>query len=252
MYMFHQFGAYVLKFANSFKVFFTFIGYLFYNLFYVLRGRRSISKDSVVKIIFNSGAGLVIPLMIISSLIGVSLSINVFNFLRKFHLEGPVWDLAQDVVTENIVPLLIAVFLCVRTSLTLIHAKVDRSKRASEHVIIGHILPIIIGINISGVLLYVYCLAAFHLSIYLNLVFILQVHTQHYFIHLGDDITISNFLFSIYKTGLYCTIVSIVIGYYYHVSAFEELPIDNAVSQIITRSLIWLAISAACFNFITF
>jgi hypothetical protein len=252
MYVFHQFGAYVLKFANSFKLFFSFIGYLFYNLIDGLRGRRSISKDTVVKTIFNCGTSLVIPLMIISALIGISLSINIFNFLRKFHLEGRVWDFAQDVVTQNIVPLLIAVFLCVRTSLTLIPAGGDRSQRPSEYRTIEDILLIILGVNISGVLLYIYCITAFHLSIYLNLLFILQVHVQHYFIHLGNDLTVTYLLFSLFKTGLYCTIVSIVIGYYYHVNTFKDLPIDNAISKVITRSLIWLAISAACFNFITF
>lgn len=252
MYVFHQFGWYVIKLVHSIQLFLCFIGHLSSTIINVLRGRLSISRQSIINTLFYSGFKLAMPLMIISALMGMTIVINISNFLSKFNVQYQAWILAQDILTHNLVPIVIAVFLCIQSALSLTRALVDKSHKVSEDVVLIHILPIIIGINISGALLYIYCLAMFYLSIYFSIIYILKHPSQHYFIHLTEYLSLSTFIFSILKTALYCSIVSITIGYYYYLLAFKNHSLDKAISQIITRGLVWLIICSAFLNFITF
>lgn len=252
MYLFHQIGGYIIKIVDSCLLFLCFLGHLSCSIIKVLFRHHSISQHTIIRTIFNSGAKLAVPLMFISSLMGAVIIYIIINFLKKYNLQHQGWNLTQNIITQNLTPLLIALFLCIQSSLTLISAREDQSQQISQNAVIDHVLSIMIGVNIAGVLLYIYCIVAFYFSIYFVVLYILQLNPQYYLIHLREYLTLSNFIFSVLSTGLYCTIVSLTIGYYYYAVAYKNRPISKAISQIITRGLVWLAICGASINFIIF
>ncbi|WP_231865921.1 ABC transporter permease [Legionella fallonii] len=218
----------------------------------MLLRRHSISRHAVIRTIFNSGVKLAVPLILTSSLMGMAIIYTIISALKKYNLQHQAWIFAQDIITQNLVPLLIALFLCIQSSLTLISAREDQSQQISENVVLDHVLPIMIGMNIAGILLYIYCIAAFYFSVYFFVLYVFQHNPQHYFIHLREYLTLSNFISSVLITGFYCTFVSLSIGYYYYVVAYKNRPISKAMSQIITWGLVWLAICGASVSFIIF
>lgn len=252
MYVFHQIGGYINKIVDSCFLFLCFLGHLSCSLVNVLIRRHSISRPPIIRTVFNSGAKLAVPLMFVSSLMGMAILYIIINFLKKYNLQHQGWIFAQDIITQNLVPFLIALFLCIQSSLSLLSAHENQPPQTAENVVLDHILPIIIGVNIAGALLYIYCIAGFYFSIYFVDLYILQFHPQYYFLHLGEYLKLSNFISSVLRTGLYCTIVSVTTGYYYYVVAYKNRPISKAMSQIITRGLVWLALCGASMNFIIF
>lgn len=246
MYLFKQTGFHVFRFFKSIFFFLSFIGHLAHSSKNIITRHLSISWQNVWKILYYSGVSLVIPLIIVSALMALSLGINSFLILSNFHLEDKALPIAQTLLLQDVLPLLIGFVLCVQVSLNIINAriKITKLQRTPQEVILEYILPIIIGVNITGLLLYVYLISVIYLSLYITFHHLLNINADMYVMELERNTTFFSVTYSIIKTLLYCSIVSFTAGYYYYMVATRHVPVRRAVSRILTRGSLWLTISS--------
>ena len=254
MYTFKQTGLHLIRFVKSISFFFGFFGHLSHSSKNSITRHLTISWHNVLKILYYSGASLAIPLMIISALMTLSLAMNSYLILSKFNLQDNALSIAQTLLVQDILPILIGLVLCVQVSLNIINAriKITKFQRTPQEVILEYILPIIIGVNITGLLLYIYLMSVVYLSLFFTFYHVLNINTQIFLLDIERTTTIGFFIASVAKTILYCLIVSLTAGYYYYQIATRHIPLRRAVSRILTRGSLWLTISSVYIKFLTF
>lgn len=246
MYVFKKTGFYVFRFFKSIFFFLSFIGHLAHSSKNIITRHLTISWQNVGKILYYSGVSLVAPLIIVSALMAMSLAVNSFLILNNFNLQDKALPIAQTLLLQDIIPLLIGFVLCVQMSLNIINAriKITKLQRTQQEVILEYILPIIIGVNITGLLLYIYLTSVVFISLYVTFYNLLNMNADMYVMELERNTTIFSFTYSMIKTLLYCSIVSLTAGYYYYMVATRHVPVRRAVSRILTRGSLWLTISS--------
>lgn len=252
MYVFHRFGFYHTQFFIAVILFFRFLGHLACITTNVVLGRLSIAWFNTMKTIFRAGARLVIPLMLISALMGISLVLNVYNILSPYNLQHKILIIAQRILIYDLLPLLISLVLCMQCALNLINARIKREHRTIEEVLVDYVIPIIIGVYINALLLYTYSLNTIFISIYFTFYYILHTNIQEYLFHLTRAITLIDLISSIIKTLLYCTVVSLIVGYYYYQIANDKISLRKAMARIMTRGLFWLGIGSIYLKYFNF
>lgn len=254
MFFFKQTGMYFIRFFQSIFFFFAFIGHLSQSVKNSITRHLTISWPNVLKILYYSGASLALPLIIISALMTMSLSMNSYLIFSKFNLEDKALPIVQTLLVQDLVPLLIGFVLCVQVSLNIINAriKITKLQRTPQEVILEYILPIIIGINITGILLYAYMIFVMFLSLYITFHLILNRSIQFFILDVVHSTSPFALTFSLFKTLLYCSIVSFTAGYYYYQVATHHVPVRRAVSRILTRGSLWLTVSSVSIKFLNF
>jgi ABC-type transporter Mla maintaining outer membrane lipid asymmetry permease subunit MlaE len=232
--------------------FFGFLGHLFLSFVDILQGKLVVTRHNLLNIIYDTGAKLVLPLLFITSLLGVSIIINIFNILSPFDLQHKVLAVSQQILFYDFLPFLISIMLALQAALNLVNAQIQELNRTPHEVVLTDIIPIIIGTNISAFFLYMYALNIVIISIYFCFRFLLHTDIHEYLFHLTTTISATSILLSTIKMTLYCCLVSLIVGYYYYQVAAGYLLIRVAMSRIITRSFVWLALSSVYFKFINY
>ncbi|CAM2835114.1 ABC transporter permease [Legionella worsleiensis] len=252
MYVFNRIGTYFIRFIRSVYFFLSFIGHLSHSIKNIVTRNLSISWQNVWKILYYSGVSLVLPLIIICALMTMSLSINSYTVLQNFNIQDKALSIAQTLLVQDFLPIIIGFVLCVQVSLNIINAriKITKLQRSPQDVILEYILPIIIGVNATGLLLYIYLILIIFLSMYLTFHNFFNVSNYMFLLDLERTTTVFVFLSSVAKTLLYCSIVSFTAGYYYYMVATRHVPLRRAVSRILTRGSLWLTVSSVSIIFI--
>lgn len=252
MYVFRQTGFFLIRFLKSIFFFLSFFGHLIHSCKNIITRHLTISWQNVRKVLYYSGVSLVIPLIIVSALMAMSLGITSFMILSKFQLQDQALSIAQTVLIQDILPIVIGFVLCVQVSLNIINArmKITKLQRTQQEVILEYILPIIIGVNITGLLLYIYLIAVIFLSLYITFYNLLNLNAHMYLMEINRSSTYLTFIYSASKTILYCSIVSFTAGYYYYMVATRHVPVRRAVSRILTRGSLWLTLSSVYIKFL--
>ncbi|KTD35779.1 ABC transporter permease [Legionella nautarum] len=243
------YGAPVL---GSIVIFFHFFGHLCLNFVDLLTGKQTLSWHGLLYTVYRSGVNLLIPLLLISSLLGISIVLNIYNILSPFDLQHEVLLVSQKMLFYDLLPFLIGLMLSVQTALNLITARIKKLNLTPDQVITLYIIPIIFGISFSALILYLYSISFVFISIYFCFKFLLYTDIYDYMFHLTSTITSSSIIYSIFKMMLYCTIVSLIVGYYYYQVATRHSLLRKAMSRIITRSFIWLIIGSVYFKLIAY
>lgn len=234
------------------KLFFHFIGQLICAQKQKLPEQRQLMWLNFLRNIYYSGAKMTIPLMIISSLMGASLVVNIYKILSPFYLQDQVLLVAQNILFYDLLPFIIGLVLSIQQALNLVNAYIKKPTQSNHDILSMYVFPLILGCNFSALLLYVYTLNAILISIYFCFRLILKTDVHEYLFHLSTTFTSINILYSILKTLIYCTIVSLVVGYYYYAVALAHLTLRQAMSRIMTRSLLYLTISSIYFKFFSY
>lgn len=242
MYNFRQIGYTSVRFIGSVRIFFQFSGHLFSSLMHVITGSQAVYWFAMAKTIFRSGVVLTVPIMVISGLMGLTLSFSLFTVLSKFHVQHDALPVTQDIIIRNLLPLLIGFILSIQSGLNLINARVKRLHRKPQDVMLEHIIPVMAGIILTGLLLYVYVFTAFLIGIYITYHYILHVSAQEYAWQVTGILSLVELGYSLFKNLLYCSIVALATGYYYYEIAIRNVSLRKAVSSIMTRSLLWIII----------
>lgn len=251
MYVLNKLGVYFVGLVYSFILFLRFMGHLYCSLINMLMGRLRLSLLNIVRTIYYAGIKLVIPFMFISTFLGISMVMKVNSILTPYNLQRDGRLIAQNILTHDLVPFIIGVLLCIQCALNFINVKVNEEDlNVPQQVVVNHILPVLIGINIAGGLLYAYAIAAFFISIYVTYQYFLYTNLYVPMIRILTAITLYDVVYSILKTTLYCTIVSLTIGYYYYDMAVRNLSLRLTVSRMMTRGFLWLTLTGLCLNYL--
>lgn len=245
----HYYGAPVL---GSIVFFFHFFGHLCLNFVDLLTGKQTLSWQGLLYTIYRSGVKLLIPLLVVSSLLGISIVFNIYNILSPYDLQHGVLLVSQKILFYDLLPFLIGLMLSVQTALNLINARIKKLNLTPDQVINLYIIPIILGITFSALILYLYSISFVFISIYFSFKFLLNTDIYDYMFHLTGAVTSSSIIYSIFKMMLYCTIVSLIVGYYYYQVATRHSLLRKAMSRIITRSFVWLIIGSVYFKLIAY
>jgi len=245
MYSFQQIGSSSVRFLGSIRIFFLFLGHLLTCLFSAFVGRVSIYWFNLARTIYRSGVHLLWPIMLLAALMGMSLALSLYNILSQFYVEYKALPITINVLTRTLLPLLIGIILSIQSGLNLINARLKRLHQKPEEVILEHIIPIMTGIFITGLLLYIYSIAAFLVGIYFAYLYILEINVQDYFLHLTSNLALTDLFYSMFKTSLNALIVAMVVGYYYYELSIRSVSLRKAVSCIMTRSIVWIILSGA-------
>lgn len=235
---------------GSVVLFFRFLGYLSHELKEVLLGRLSITWSNVVVTIYCSGAQLVIPMMVINALMGVSLVLNIYNLLSPYNLQHQVLLVAQRILFYDLIPFLISLVLSIQLALNLINEEWNMTDQSRQDIVIRYILPLMLGMAINALFLYVYSLNAVYISIYFCFQYLVKTDLHEYVFHLVNTLTTQDISYSLLKTLSYCFVISFIVGYYYYETAVGYLTLRKAMSRIMTRSFVFLVSSSIYLKFI--
>ncbi|CEK11471.1 ABC transporter permease [Legionella hackeliae] len=249
MYVFRRFGLHVVKFFNSLTLIFRFFGHLFHSLKDVLFGELSISWFNMVEILYYSGARLVLPLLFICFLITFSEAQTIYFLFNSFHLGHKALPVAQNVLTHEVLPIFIAFILCIQAALHLINTRMKRLGQSPEEVILEHVWPIVVGLNITSLLLFTYTIVVILISFFITFHYMLRMTSFEYLLHVTSATTVYDVMYSAFKTLTLCAIVSLSAGYYYYEAAVRHISLRKAVSRIMTRGSFWLILTSIYITF---
>lgn len=241
-----------LPIIKDISLFFRYLGHLIYCMNDALPTQTPLMWANFWSTVYYSGAKMTIPLMIISSLMGASLILNIYSILSPFYLQDQVLMVAQSILFYDLLPFIIGLVFSIQLAINLVSAPVKTHQRTPHEVVLQYVIPLILGSNFSALLLYIYSLNAILVSIYFCFRFLLKTDLHQYLFHLSSTFTSINVLYSILKTLIYCTIVSLVVGYYYYAVTLCHLTLRRAMSRIMTRSLLCLTISSIYFKFFSY
>lgn len=245
-----RFFIWCSSFFYSITLFFRFMGHLSHNLKKVIFSHLSISWYNLFTTVYRSGVKLVIPMVTISSLLGVSLVFNIYQTLSPFNLQQQVLDIAQNILFYDILPFLICLILSIQQALNLVTAEITVLKRTHHEVLLDYVIPLMIGTSFSAIFLYIYTFNAVLISIYFCFQYLLKTDIHEYIFQLSNSITSTGILYSFFKTFVYCNIVSLIVGYYYYEVAEGYLSLRKAMSRIMSRSFVCLAMTSVYLKFL--
>lgn len=233
----------------SLVVFFRFFGNVCCNAYDVVRGKIPLTFANLLATTYRSGVSLLVPLVVISFLLGISTALNLYRLLSPFNFQHEIIISSQRVLIYDFLPFLIGLMLSIQMALNLITARIKKLKLHPNEVVNIYIIPIMIAVNFSALFLYIYVINVVFISIYFWMRFLLGVEVYEYFFHIKHAVTSQALLFAFLKVFFYCTLVSLIVGYYYYGVAIGFLSIRRAISRIITRSFFWLALTSVYFEF---
>jgi len=244
-------GFRLVRQVKAFNSFFRFIGHLAYCIYLVIARKAPLPKKNILKIVYCSGAKLAIPLYLFFAIISYLLINNSFQFLNMLHIKNQAIALFQNLVSREIVPASLAIFLCIHSALDMISHKVDKIEHAAHYALIEKVLPLMVGTLLSAILLYFYCLSACLLGLYIAYVEIVHLSFQEFLISMSDAISFSDLIFSIERTLFFASIASMLVAYYYYRKASQRISLRVCVSRIITRGFTWIAVAVMYVNLLS-
>lgn len=239
MLLFRHTGEKTSALADSMVFFFLFLGHFFYNL---IVNCYKIHWHNTFRITLRAGSIIVLPLIIVTMLMGISLALSIHYILARYNLQNQALFIIQDSMIKDIAPLPIGFVLCVHCGLNLIDVNHPSLHQSPQTVLLETIIPLIVAINLTAMLLYTYVATAFYVSVFLAFNYFLHTNTDEYLLNLSRIINPIDISMSIGKTMLLATIASFIAGYYYYDVAIRVLATRKAVSRIITRGLFWLVV----------
>lgn len=240
-------GRKVHEIFSAFSLFFQFFGELVSQL--LRHGNRVTWRKIIVANLAFAGT-IVVPLVLISMLIGMALTVSIHLTLARFNLQQQAMMIIQTTMLRDIAPLPIGFVLCVHCGLNLIEKDHPSLHKSPKVVLWETIIPLFAGINIAALLLYTYIFISFLFSAFITSYFILETNTDEYLLRLSQIINPYEAIESLAKTFVYASTAALVAGYYYYAVASRILPTRQAVSRIITRSLFWLIVLSVTFKLI--
>ncbi|MBI2786756.1 MAG: ABC transporter permease, partial [Legionella longbeachae] len=122
---------------------------------------------------------------------------------------------------------------------------IQRSKtywKNPDDFISTHVWPIIIGINITSLLLYIYLVTSIFVSFYISFHFLFGYTTNEFLIYILNSTTVFDLIYSFVKTLILCIVIGFSASYYYYEAAIRKINLRKAISRILTRSSFWLII----------
>ena len=143
-------GYHGMHFYRSIQLFICFFGHLNATILNVILGRVSIKWKLVTMTIYYSGAKLVVPFILISSLLASTMSINIHNLLSAYRLEREAIIILQQVATVNLIPIFIGTVLLVQSSLGLTKHYIKGMHYQRQETIEVYIIPIMFGLLFVG------------------------------------------------------------------------------------------------------
>src|ERR1700733_9949552 len=150
MIIFKQFGKKTSDLYQSISLFFLFVGHLFYCVLFC--ARQIIWRHTLITTLW-AGARVVLPLIIVSMMIGVSITLSIHYILAPFHLQNHVVFIAQGTMIRDFAPLPIGFILCVHCGLNLIDSDHPSLHHTPQKVILETIIPLMVGISCTALLL---------------------------------------------------------------------------------------------------
>ena len=245
--MIRRLNAKAAEFGHSIVFFFQFLGHLFYAL---THNFKKVTWGSMMYPTLRSGYLIVFPLMIMSMLIGMSLTLSINHTLARYNLQHEALRIAQTNILRNIAPLPIGFVLCVQGGLNLIDRNHPSLHLPPDKVLWETIIPLIAASGLTGLILYTYVFASFICSIFLTFYYILELNINEYLVRLDNIIDPFELSISLIKTFLYAMIASAITGFYYYDVAIRVIPIRKAVSRTITRGLFWMIVTGVFLNMV--
>jgi len=249
---FRNIGSYTLTKLDSIHSFLSFVGYFIIVVFKLLRRHKALSFTAMLKILYLSGFRLCLPIMIISAMIGFSIAVTLYHLLGQFYLENKAFPITLELIIGGIAPIFMGVILAVQSSLNLINIQAQKLRHESEELFHDFILPVTLGIFVTGFLFYTYALFSFLSSSYITFQYALNANTLENWEQFGNTISFGVALNSYYRMMVYCVIVGLVVGYYYYRIHLNKISVRKGVSRIMTRSVLFIIIDSTGLNLLSF
>ncbi|MBA4697514.1 MAG: ABC transporter permease [Legionella sp.] len=244
-------GLQSLKKLHSLSLFFRFAGHLSFSLKASLCRQHPIDWHRVLELLYYSGAKLLLPCIFIGALVSASLSQTVYMILSPAYLTHKVLPISEQILTQDLLPMLLGFILCLQAALNLIHSHPERRRQDQETILLKHVVPIMIGMNLTSFLLYNYLIVVCFLSFYGMFYFTFDISSAEFLFYLTRPVILWDLLTSLLKTLCLSTLVSLTAGYYYYETAIRAMALRTAVSRILTRGAFWL-ITANAYTKLTF
>lgn len=230
--------------VKNIRLFFIFLGALFY--FSITEFKNIAWKQGIGRALY-AGFEMFLPLMLVSIAIGIGLSYGLHQLLSPYRLSVSGVFLAQTVLLRDVAPLPIGFILCIKSALILIDSPFppDLNEGSRDSILLDTVIPQIIGMNVTGLLLYIYGFAACVISVLLSFMLILKNDMSGYLLRLSSLIEPFELMLSLGKALMFMLIATLISGFYYFELVRHKISVRRAVSKILTRGIFWLSIVAA-------
>lgn len=239
--VFRKIGSFTWQHIASWALFFRFTGHLCVSIIHAFTRKIHIPWSHTLDVLYNSGAKLTLPLILVSILTGLGMTLNIHYLLTPYGLQNKALIIAITAIYRDVVPLLIGIVLCIQSALNLIEIEGRKLQNLPQKDVFEYLFPIVAGINLTAMLLYIYMISTSLVSMFLAFHYIL--HYENFLMRISSLIHVSDVLKSIFKTAIYCTMLSPTVGYYYYEVAVKDILVRKAVSRIITRGLFWILLA---------
>ena len=244
MSIFRHFGLNIINAFHSFILVFRFLGHLLYSLARIISGKVSVGWPNTMEFMYYAGVRPIPSLVLICLIIGITVSQAVYFLLQPFNMHQRILPTVQNVLTHEILPIVIGFILCIQMALHLINTRLEEHHRNPADFILTHVWPIIIGMNITSLILYIYLVSSIFVSSYISFHFLFGYTNNEFLIHILNSTTTFDLIYSFGKTLILCIIVGFSASYYYYETAVKNIPLRKAISRILTRSSFWLIIAS--------
>ncbi|KTD04837.1 putative ABC transport system permease [Legionella geestiana] len=251
MRFFFRIGLLSQQLIRSLVLFFGFLGHLGSAFRDFLLLRITVSLMAIQKIIYHSGAKIIMPLSIISLLAGMSASISARSLLARYNLQRQAMAYAQAMLINDMLPIFIGLVLSVQTALNAIDetARIMRQQRTPDDVMTEYVLPTLFGVMLTALLLYIYLFAISFTSLYYSFHYLQGTNFDEYLAHLDNSFSLAEYLISLAKTLFFGAIAAFGACYYYYYVSIYRTQQRRVVSRILTRSAFWMIVMAALIKF---
>ncbi|WP_367607560.1 ABC transporter permease [Legionella sp. W05-934-2] len=250
MSVIHRSGTHIIKFTRSQIFIFQFVGHLSQTAKDMLLGKLTINWSRLWVVVYFSGVRLVIPLIIISALLSISIAQMVYVTLSPFHLQKQVLPIAQSILTREFLPIFIGLILCIQSAVRFIDTKTQQANQTGTDALTEQVIPIMIGVSLTSIFLFAYAIGAVILSFYLVFHYKLSLSTYEFISHILSARTRFELIYSAFKTLILSFVVAIVAGFYYFESAVNHTTLSKAVSRTMTRGIFWLIVTSLYMTFL--
>lgn len=247
----HVIGSKAMKRLHSLSLFFCFMGHLSHSLKASIFKQHPIAWHRVMEILYFSGIKLLLPCIFIGALVSASLAQSIYMIFNPVFLTHKVLPVSEQILTKDLLPMLLGLILCMQAALNLIHSHPERRQQTQDTILLRYVVPIMIGMNLTGFFLYSYLIVTSFLCFYLIFHFSFDISNAEFLFYLTRPLILWDLMMSLLKTFCLCTLVSLTAGYYYYEAAIKEIALRTAVSRILTRGAFWL-ITANAYTKLTF
>lgn len=232
----------VQKFFIRLYYFLNWFGHFLNVTFLVILRRKRFHHDKFLDAIYYSGVRLFWPLLFISVFTSAALTEGICALLNQYNVQKDIMKWMEFLMLNSFIPFMLAIMLGFHAGFHVIHYHVQGDNRSLEDFISEKLFPRICGLLASAFALYFYVLFSVFIASFIVYASYEELSFADTIFILANEVQDGDIFFSFMVSMLMVLAVSAVVGFYHYLLAKGIIGLRTSVSNIVTRSILWVII----------